>query len=324
MSGPATGPGTTPPAVSVVVPAFQVAPYIAEALASVVAQTWRDWELILVNDGSPDTPALEQAIAPFRDRITYLTQENRGAGAARNAAIRVARGEWLAFLDGDDTWFPGYLERQMAELEARGLDLVWSDGLMRGDPGREGVRMTVDSPSHGPVTVEALLWQRVIVFTSATVVRRAAVVAVGGFEEGPVRAEDFVLWVRLVQQGFRAGYHHEPLIWYRVRRDGLSGDDVSAALRVATVFRHLSDCPWLGADHRAIAARQHRDAEALHAAELGKRSLMAREHRDARRYFAEARRWEGSPKRTGHYLLVCLAPGIARWLLRRRRPGRLS
>jgi len=321
MSRPPGIPASAAPAVSIVVPAFQVAPYIGEALASVMAQTWPDWELILVNDGSPDTPALERAIAPFRDRITYLTQENRGAGAARNAAIRVARGEWLAFLDGDDSWLPGYLERQIAELESRGLDMVWGDGLMRGDPSREGVRMTVDSPSRGSVTVESLLWQRVIVFTSATVVRRSAVLAVGGFEEGPVRAEDFVLWVRLVQQGIRAGYHSEPLIWYRVRPDGLSGDDVSAALRVATVFGHLSECPWLGASDRAIAARQHRDAEALHAAELGKRCLMSREYREARRHFAEARRWEPTAKRTGHHLLVSLAPGMARWMLRRR-PGR--
>ena len=123
------------PKVSVIIPAYNVAPYIAETLASVLAQTYRSWEAIVVNDGSTDTRELETALGPFRDRITYIVQENKGAGAARNAAMAVASGEWLAFVDGDDYWAPTYLERQLANLQERNLEMSgptgWSLATLR-------------------------------------------------------------------------------------------------------------------------------------------------------------------------------------------------
>ena len=83
--------GEASPRVSVIIPAYQVAPYIGEAVASVVGQTFRDWEMIIVNDGSPDSDRLEEVLAPHRSRITYLVQPNGGAAAARNAGLAVAR-----------------------------------------------------------------------------------------------------------------------------------------------------------------------------------------------------------------------------------------
>src|SRR5262245_47962077 len=91
-------PSLSKDSVSVVIPAFDVAPYIAEALTSVFAQRRAPLEVILVNDGSSDSEALELAIAPFRDRLVYLKQQNKGAAAARNAALRAARGDLVAFL----------------------------------------------------------------------------------------------------------------------------------------------------------------------------------------------------------------------------------
>jgi len=94
------------PLVSVIIPAFNAAGHIVGALESVFAQSFTNYEVILANDGSPDTERLEQVIQPCISRITYLTQENRGPSAARNLGIRHARGEWLAFLDSDDAWLP--------------------------------------------------------------------------------------------------------------------------------------------------------------------------------------------------------------------------
>ena len=90
------------PAVSVVIPAFRVAGYIAETLDSVLAQTCQDFEILVVNDGSPDTEALRAALAPYRERILYIEQPQGGPSKARNTAIAAARGDLLAFLDGDD------------------------------------------------------------------------------------------------------------------------------------------------------------------------------------------------------------------------------
>src|ERR1041385_762350 len=97
------------PVVSVIIPAYKVAPFIRETLDSVFAQTFTDFEVIVINDGSPDTVDLENAIENYRHAITYLKQANQGAGAARNAGLRVARGHFVAFLDGDDLWLPNFL-----------------------------------------------------------------------------------------------------------------------------------------------------------------------------------------------------------------------
>src|SRR5712671_2294711 len=87
------------PAVSVIIPAYNSAAYIAETLESVFAQTLADFEVIVINDGSPDTDQLEKVLEHYRERIVYLKQENRGPSAARNIGIRSSRGEFLAFLD---------------------------------------------------------------------------------------------------------------------------------------------------------------------------------------------------------------------------------
>jgi len=94
------------PRVSVIVPAYNTAPFIAETLDSVFAQSMADFEVIVVNDGSPDTPALEQALLPYRARIRYIVQSNGGLSAARNTAIRASGSELVAFLDSDDVWEP--------------------------------------------------------------------------------------------------------------------------------------------------------------------------------------------------------------------------
>src|SRR5438270_13228585 len=115
------------PSISVVMPAYKVAPYIGEALESVFAQTFTDYEVIVVNDGSPDTEDFEQAIEPYISRIRYLRQENRGASVARNTGLQAARGEFIAFLDADDLWLPPYLDQQMKFIRERGCDLACAD-----------------------------------------------------------------------------------------------------------------------------------------------------------------------------------------------------
>lgn len=116
-------------AVSVVIPVYNCVEYTPAALDSVFAQTFTNFEVVLVNDGSPDTEMLEHLIAPYQDRIVYLKQENRGLSAARNTGIRAARGKYLAFLDSDDCWPPEYLAAQMKLFEETpSPDLVYSDG----------------------------------------------------------------------------------------------------------------------------------------------------------------------------------------------------
>ncbi len=103
--------------VSVIIPTYNRAALVAEAVASVLAQTWRDFEVLVVDDGSTDGTI--EALAPYASRLRLLRRESRGGvSAARNTGIKAARGEWLAFLDSDDLWLPEKLSRQMAYLAA--------------------------------------------------------------------------------------------------------------------------------------------------------------------------------------------------------------
>src|ERR1039457_5075139 len=115
------------PLVSVIIPTYQVAQYIAATLDSVLAQTFKDYEIIVVIDGSSDTEELEKVLAPYRDRISYLRQEHQGVSAARNTGIRAARGKYIAPLVGDDMWASENLAAQLALLEADpSLDMVYA------------------------------------------------------------------------------------------------------------------------------------------------------------------------------------------------------
>ena len=106
----------TAPRISVVIPAYNAAPYIAAAIDSVVGQTYKDLEIIVVDDGSVDNTAA--VLQTYGNKVRYVRQENQGVSSARNHGIRVAQGELIAFLDADDVWFPEKLELQTQFLSA--------------------------------------------------------------------------------------------------------------------------------------------------------------------------------------------------------------
>src|SRR5260221_1258720 len=160
-------------AVSVIIPAFGARAGIADALASVFAQTFTDFDVVVVDDGSPDAVELEAAIAPFHSRIQFMVQANRGVGAARNVAIRASSGRLIAFLDADDRWLPTFLARQVALLESnRRVALVYCDVRFSGDTPLAGRTFMATSPSEGEVTLVSLIRQRCNIALSTVVARR--------------------------------------------------------------------------------------------------------------------------------------------------------
>src|SRR5215472_1596311 len=195
MATPPKRNNNSPPKVSVIIPAYRVAPFIHETLDSVLAQSFKDLEIIIINDGSPDTTELEDVLANYNGLI-YLKQENKGAGAARNEGLRRARGEVVAFLDGDDIWYPDFLSEQLRLLESDGgYDLVYADATKFGDPEREGHTSMEESPSRGEVTFSSLLSGRCSVITSTVVARRQPIATVGLFDENFPNSQDFDLWL---------------------------------------------------------------------------------------------------------------------------------
>lgn len=190
-----------PPRISVVIPAYNVADFIAETLDSVIAQRYREHEIIIINDGSPDTEKFERAINTRLEEIVYIKQPNAGAGAARNTAIEHARGEIIAFLDGDDIWLPEYLASQYVFMQRHGYDMVYCDAVLFGlnSPYRRTFMET--APSEGEANFESILDLRCNVITSGTLARKQAIIDAGMFETERVRAHDFVLWLRMAKRG---------------------------------------------------------------------------------------------------------------------------
>ena len=274
------GHASSSPAVSVVVPAFNVAPYVAETLASVLAQTFTDFEAIVINDGSTDDT--ERAIEPFRSRIVYVEQANRGLGGARNAGVAVARGKYVALLDADDVWMPGYLTTLVGMLEKDPqLDVAFPNAVLFGDPYSEGRLFQDDYPALPPITMRRLLRRECFVFVSA-VFRRKLIDEVGLFDETLERAEDLDLWLRAAERGARFGSTAEPLVRYRQRKDSLSHDEVSMLHSLIEIYEktraRLPAAAPEQPDIEAMLSELHIriDAERAHLTLGGVRRLLRR------------------------------------------------
>ncbi|HZR26768.1 MAG TPA: glycosyltransferase family A protein [Vicinamibacterales bacterium] len=227
--------------VSIIIPAYRASGDIAVALDSVFSQTFANFEVIVVNDGSPDTPDLERALEPYASRIRYIAfTENRGAGAARNAGVLAAHGTYLAFLDADDRWSPEFLQRQVWHLEARpACDMVYCDAILSGESPLAGRRFMETAPSHGPVTLIGLIEQRCNIILSTVVLRRSAIVRAGLFDETLRRGQDFELWLRLALHGAQIEYQRHVLAERRIRAEGLSGSSVTELQRAIAVLERF-------------------------------------------------------------------------------------
>lgn len=300
------------PRVSVVMPAYNAARFIASAIGSVNAQTFRDLELIVVNDGSPDTDELDLSLAPFLDDIIYVDQANLGAGPARNRAIDLARGELIAFLDADDEWLPDFLAEQMKLIDT-GWDMAYADAELFGEAAPSGHTFMESAPSSGEVTVSSLLDFTCNVITSGTVVRKAVILAAGKFETVDTRAQDFHLWIRIAKAGFRIGYTDKVLLRYRVHTENLSGDSISRVEREIAVFKRVRATIELSSGELSILDRQLRSLEVDLEIEKGKSHLVNRDFAAARRAFSRAKAARPSMKLKA----VCLGARIAPHLLLR-------
>lgn len=312
------------PRVSVIIPAYNIAKFMAETLASVFAQTYNNFEVILVNDGSKDTAELETVLEPFYDRIIYARQDNLGASQARNSAICLSKGEYLAFLDGDDIWKPDFLLSQVAFLERTGLDMVYCDAELFGEELFNGQLYTENSPSSGDVTTESLLASQCNVITSGTVLRREWVVRVNMFDTQLPRMQDFDLWYRLVKNGARVGYQKDVLVGYRVRLDSLSGTNVDRAVRSIRALNVIRDKYGLNESEQVVWEKQMRVTVAEHELELGKFSLTRGNFAEAREHVARANEYFRKPKLVLILALLRISPRLALKLFKRFRPAEYS
>lgn len=212
------------PLVSIVIPAYNAAKYIVQTIESVIEQTFPDWELWIIDDGSTDDTA--SVVTPFLAdaRIHYVYQKNQERSAARNHGIRRSNGSYVAFLDADDLWLPTKLERQVALMERRqnvGLCFTRYRSLDRSTA--QGVPTNFDPTADN---FRRLLEESNFIAPSAAMVRRDVFEIVGLFDELlPVYGcEDWDMWLRIARQYHLAMVVEPILVLYRNHIDNTSND----------------------------------------------------------------------------------------------------
>jgi glycosyltransferase involved in cell wall biosynthesis len=306
------------PLVSVILPAYRVTAYIRETLDSIMAQTLQDFEVILVNDGCPDTANLEAALQPYLGRIRYIKQENGGPSAARNTGIAAASGEYVAFLDSDDVWLPDYIASQSAFFRDHPeIDVVYADGELFGESKQAGKRFMDLCPSDGEVTVETLLLERCTVLTSSVMARRSALERAAGFDRQFRGPEDFDLWLRVLKTGGKIGYQRRVLLRHRKHSSSLSANSQNMRDGLSRVLDKLEQSQNLTIPESKALARMRHRLRALEQLAAGKRHLRAGDAAAARAALAGASTYFRSLKLRAVLLLLRIAPA-ATWFWKSR------
>lgn len=303
--------------VSVIIPTYNRAHYIREAVESVLAQSYKNFEIIVVDDGSTD--GTEEVLHPYRDSIRYFYQENQGASAARNLGIKNARGKYIAFLDSDDFWLPEMLEVQVGYLEAHPeAGMVHADFLILDEGSNNpGPRKRTHSRPKPSGYIFPELFIENAVMNVCVIVRRASLEVTGLFDPEFRRAEDYHLWLRIARH-FPIAYINRPLGICR-RHAGNTNRNMAnhhlQALAAMEKMLHLnpeianeigSGTVRRGLFNRAFAVAYYLFDEGA--------------YRNGRLYFAKALRlWPCHWPSYGYYLASWLPPAWVKGLRRLKR-----
>jgi glycosyltransferase involved in cell wall biosynthesis len=309
------------PLVSIIIPAYKVAPFIRETLDSVFAQTFTNFEVIVINDDSPDTPELEEALENYRGSIVYLKQSNQGAGAARNAGLRVARGEFVAFLDGDDVWLPDFLSEQLKLIRSdEGYDLVYADSINFGADVSDSTTNMTRNPSHGDVTFLKVLCGDCNIFTSTVLALRESIMRVGCFNPRFINSQDFDLWLRVAKDAkARITYQKKVLVRRRIYNGSLASDPLRSFAGELAVLDSMRCRDDLTPEERTALENTVRRRQATVEVLKGKQELTVGNFENAAKSFTEANKhW---PTRKLDMVLLCMriAPRILQRVYRIRR-----
>jgi GT2 family glycosyltransferase len=318
--------GNRSPLVSVIVPAYNNARYIGETLDSIFAQTLRDYEVIVVNGGSPDTPQLEEALGRYQNQIRYFKQADRGVSGDRNTGIRNAQGEFLAFPDSDDIWLPNFLVDQVKFFDENpSLDMSCADCIYFGDTNvihrswhhLMGQSWLSRNPAESPVTLEKLLPTHGGAFPSFVLLRKATALRVGFFDEELRLLEDYHYWLRLVHCGGKFAYLRKVLGKRRVHPESLTYDrNVVLPHALMALKKFLATLEPSGRE-ASVVRREIAFAQSRLGLREGRRRLAMRDYEGAKKSFAEAQSAVSSGKLRLALLGLRWAPQSTCWAISR-------
>ena len=208
--------------VSVVIPAYNQAQYLFGAIESVLTQKYKEYEIIVVDDGSTDnTPTVAKQ---FSDIIRYIHQENQGLAGARNTGIQVAKGELISLLDADDQWLPDYLQTMVALVNQQPEAAVYYCCAQSMDAEGNDLPQVFGGPNVPPDKMYETLLRADFLIPSTIMLRKSVVKAAGLFDPTFRRLQDGELWIRLLKKDFRFIGIPDVLVRYRIHSTSLSND----------------------------------------------------------------------------------------------------
>ncbi|GAA4779455.1 hypothetical protein GCM10023306_29540 [Novosphingobium ginsenosidimutans] len=304
------------PRVAVIVPAYGVAHLLGEALASVQAQSFADWECVVIDDGAPDDVA--GAVAPFLSdpRIRFLKTDNGGVSLARNRAIASCTAPLLTLLDGDDLLRPDYLATMVPLMEAdAGITIATCNARIFGAVADERCCFARPQPEG---TLRNALDRSFGIYIGSTF-RRADWNRVGGFDSAFGVCEDFEMWVRLLMRGGRAHYVDRVLGDYRVRAGSASADAGRMLLGNLKVYEKTARALPQQAPEQALLAELIATTREAIAFEHAIDRVVDGDTRGGLADLARLRQRVAGPVWRASFALWRIAPALARPMLRWRR-----
>lgn len=246
------------PAVSICMPAYNAGKHIEEALRSVAIQTFQDWELVVVEDGSssPVKEQVESLAASVQQPVRYIAHDvNRGLAAARNTAAKAARGTYMAMLDADDYWAEDHLASVIQAINKAGASIGFGGSWLFED-GSGRITETRKPPSSAVDNMPLSLYQRTtIIQPSSAIINRAAFLEIGGSSEFFSHCEDLELWLRAAKHGLAFVYSGAETCYYRKHTAAMSAQGIKMAESLARVYALYSSWSVIEAEkRRSIAA----------------------------------------------------------------------
>ncbi len=307
------------PAVSVVMPAYNVARYLGDAARSVLAQTFGDLELLIVDDGSTDaTAAVARECAAGDPRVRLFLQPNGGISSARNLALPRTRGRFIAILDSDDMWEPGYLDAQIRILQARPeVAIVTGNAWFLG--GALDGRLARPCPDARPEPDLAVMLEDETAVFIMSVLRREVYETIGGFDESLRTNEDYDYWLRAACAGFRFHRNDQPLGRYRRRDDSLSADEARMLRGIVRVLQKTRPALARRPRELAILERKMAEFERRRLVVEARLALEAGDFPAARARLAALRHGAGGPRLRLASLMARWTPGLLARLHQLRR-----
>ncbi len=295
--------------VSAIIPVFNAARTISDAIESIEAQTFHDLEIIAVDDGSKDGSL--DMMARFAPRVTVLRQQNRGPSAARNHGVRESSGQMLAFQDADDRWRPQMIECLVAALDANPrASMAYCDVAVIDSDGRPLMTALASNPS--PPTVSDMLERLWPIMPSGVVMRRSALAAAGGWPERLTAFEDVYLWLLMREQG-EFVHVNEVLAEWRFAHFPNPLKPAGGQEQAARIFTQMVKQRWDKPAAHLVEARQRAPRSIL--GYIGLRALEEGNRMAARRAFGRAIRFDRWRVRNYlRYMRTFLHPGAARML----------